>query len=173
MCLYYIYSHYSLLSYISSPQKILIFLSHGREKLPRGRKVSGRSEGVRVGSFLPIPWSFGMTKRTVALLKKKVRYLLTVQPGCSVAALNGDVWAVYPPAMFKRMTEGDLAWMAKGWELYGRTFFGVYSYELHVYIAKRVRKEDPAFGSPGVEFIGRGRRCAAIMKALRAWAFEV
>ena len=114
-----------------------------------------------------------MTKRTVALLKKKVRFLLTVQPGCSVAALNEDVHAVYAPAIFKRMTEGDLAGMAKGWEINGRTCFGVYSYELHVHIAKRVRKEDPAFGSPGVQFIGRGRRCAAIREALRAWAFEV
>ena len=61
----------------------------------------------------------------------------------------------------------------QGWELNGRTFFGVYSYELHVHVAKRVRKEDSAFGSPGVEFIGRGRQCAAIMEALRAWAFEV
>ena len=114
-----------------------------------------------------------MTKRTVALLKKKVRFLLTVQPDCSVAALNGDMHAVYAPAIFKKMTEGDLAWMAKGWELNGRTFFGVYSYELHVHFAKRVREEDPAFGSPGVECIGRGRRGVAIMEALRAWAFEV
>ena len=44
--------------------------------------------------------------------------------------------AVYPPAMFKRMSEGDLAWMAKAWKLNGRTFFGVYLYELHVYIIR-------------------------------------